>query len=215
MAPPAAFVSVELVVDFAGATRRTAGWPGGGEQLVQDARYTMKGSAAPATLHAGTLPVESRVEADLPTGQVEGAVRAAPAHGLVRPRGSRRFSPVHNGRPLRPDRVLPADAPPPHPRDLFARGNMAGDPGAVHRDGPSPQTHQDTSYDRSSLADSQDTVFRAGADADPVVAHVYLDGEEDDAFAQELVAAGERTCFLHALSRSDLDVRLVFGPAGW
>jgi hypothetical protein len=60
----------------------------------------------------------------------------------------------------------------------------------------------------------QDTVFRAGADADPVVTHVYLDTGEDDAFAQELVAAGERTCFLHALCRWELDVRVVCDPAG-
>jgi hypothetical protein len=54
----------------------------------------------------------------------------------------------------------------------------------------------------------QETVFREGGSADPVVTHVYVDTEEDDSFAQDLVAAGERTCFLHALCRTELDVQL-------
>jgi hypothetical protein len=49
----------------------------------------------------------------------------------------------------------------------------------------------------------QDTRFAAGH-ADPVETHVYLDSPEDDAFAREVLDVGERTCFLHALCRTDL-----------
>lgn len=293
--PPLAFVSAGLVADFAEAVRRAAGTPATAVRAVQDTRYTMKGSATQGTLRAGALPVELRVEVDLPALQVEQAVRDAPGYGLVRPRLASRFSLVHNGRRLPVDRVLPAESPPPRdPRDLFPRVKPAGDPGAVQRNGPSPLTEEDTSYAGSSLAETQDrtlhlqavctgtaeglwrvehrmynprgtifhflcdpagerapeplallsagiafcfmtqlaryarilrrrlkafavvqdTVFRPGGDADPVVTHVYLDTEEDDAFAQELVAAGERTCFLHALCRTELDVRLLPGTAG-
>lgn len=58
----------------------------------------------------------------------------------------------------------------------------------------------------------QDTGFRAGEDADPVVTHVFLDTDEDDPFAEELLAMGEQTCFLHALCRTALDVRIRLHP---
>jgi len=58
------------------------------------------------------------------------------------------------------------------------------------------------------LAVVQDTGFRPGGSADPVVTHVDLETAEDDAFAQQLVAAGERTCFLHALCRTALEVEV-------
>ena len=49
----------------------------------------------------------------------------------------------------------------------------------------------------------QDTRFAAGH-ADPVETHVYLDTPEDVAFAREVLDVGERTCFLHALCRTEL-----------
>ena len=53
----------------------------------------------------------------------------------------------------------------------------------------------------------QDTRFAPG-DADPVETHVYLDTPEDDAFAREVLDVGERTCFLHALCRSEVATRI-------
>jgi hypothetical protein len=49
----------------------------------------------------------------------------------------------------------------------------------------------------------QDTRF-ARTQADPVETRVYLDTPEDDAFAREVLDVGERTCFLHALCRTEL-----------
>ncbi len=51
---------------------------------------------------------------------------------------------------------------------------------------------------------------QAGA-ADPVETHVFLDTSEPDAMAQEMLDIAERTCFLHALCRTDLKpkVRVV------
>jgi hypothetical protein len=48
---------------------------------------------------------------------------------------------------------------------------------------------------------------KAGA-ADPVETHVFLDTTEDDAFARAALDMGEQTCFLHALCRTDLKVRV-------
>lgn len=45
--------------------------------------------------------------------------------------------------------------------------------------------------------------------AAPVETHVYLDTAEDAAFAQKILDMGERTCFLHATCRTDLDVALT------
>jgi uncharacterized OsmC-like protein len=53
----------------------------------------------------------------------------------------------------------------------------------------------------------QDTRF-AGRSMDPVDTSVYLDTPEGDAFAREIVAMGERTCFLHALCRTPLSTRV-------
>ena len=44
--------------------------------------------------------------------------------------------------------------------------------------------------------------------ADPVETHVFLDSGEDDAFARAALDMGEQTCFLHALCRTDLKVRV-------
>jgi hypothetical protein len=56
----------------------------------------------------------------------------------------------------------------------------------------------------------QDTHFGIGR-AKPVETHVYLDTPEDEAFAREVLDMGERTCFLHALCRTELttNVRVV------
>ncbi len=50
----------------------------------------------------------------------------------------------------------------------------------------------------------QNSVFRsgdAGATADPVDTHVFVEGNESDDAAQVLVRMGEQTCFLHAAMR--------------
>ena len=53
----------------------------------------------------------------------------------------------------------------------------------------------------------QDTRLAAGH-ADPVETHVYLDTPEDDTFAREVLDAGERTCFLHALCRTEVPLHV-------
>jgi hypothetical protein len=60
----------------------------------------------------------------------------------------------------------------------------------------------------------QDLFLGVGGDTsrhsavDPVETAVYLSGAEDEAFARDCVRMGEQTCFLHALCRSDVPVRL-------
>ena len=54
----------------------------------------------------------------------------------------------------------------------------------------------------------QDNLYRlaegdARASAEPVDTHVYVNFDESDAAAQQLVNMGERTCFLHAAMRSN------------
>jgi len=49
----------------------------------------------------------------------------------------------------------------------------------------------------------QDTKFAAGHVA-PVETHVYLDTPEDQTFAREVLDVAERTCFLHALCRTEV-----------
>ncbi|MDR7415832.1 MAG: OsmC family protein [Armatimonadota bacterium] len=290
--PPLAFFSVGLVTDFAEALQRGADSMEGAWTAVRiqlDTRYTMKGSASQGTLRAGALSPELSVEGDLPEERIQEAVRTASAYGLVRSGLVSRFSLVHNGRPLKVLRVMPADTSvPADPDRLFDQAAPAEAPGVVERDGPTPKTEEDTSYQGSSLAETQDrtlhlqaictrtpeglwhveqrmynprgtifrflcdpsglrapdplaylsagiafcfmtqlarfakirrkalracrvvqdTGFRAGGDADPVVTHVFLDTDEDDAFAEEILAMGEQTCFLHALCRTELDVRI-------
>ena len=38
--------------------------------------------------------------------------------------------------------------------------------------------------------------------------HVYLDSPEDSDFARKALDMGERTCFLHALCRTDLKTKV-------
>ncbi len=49
---------------------------------------------------------------------------------------------------------------------------------------------------------------RPGA-ADPVETHVYLVTPEGEEFARKTLDMGERTCFLHATCRTDLDVEMT------
>jgi hypothetical protein len=60
----------------------------------------------------------------------------------------------------------------------------------------------------------QDTRLGIGS-ADPVETHVYLDTPEDENFARDVLDVGERTCFLHALCRTEVPtrVRVNTGPA--
>jgi len=44
--------------------------------------------------------------------------------------------------------------------------------------------------------------------ADPIETHVYLETNEPDAVAQEMLDISERTCFLHAFCKTDLKTRL-------
>ena len=62
---------------------------------------------------------------------------------------------------------------------------------------------------------TQDIHFSGGGGkpggADPVETHVYLQTGEGDGFARAALDVGERTCFLHALCRTDLHVEAVPG----
>lgn len=48
--------------------------------------------------------------------------------------------------------------------------------------------------------------------ADPVETHVYLITPEGEDFARKTLDMGERTCFLHATCRTDLDVDITVAP---
>jgi uncharacterized OsmC-like protein len=54
---------------------------------------------------------------------------------------------------------------------------------------------------------AQDTWLDAGH-ADPVETHVYLDTSADETFARDVLDMGERTCFLHALCRTELTTQV-------
>lgn len=70
---------------------------------------------------------------------------------------------------------------------------------------------QDTHF---SLGGASGGTGRPGT-ADPVETHVYLVTPEGQEFARKTLDMGERTCFLHATCRTDLDVELALSaPAG-
>jgi uncharacterized OsmC-like protein len=48
--------------------------------------------------------------------------------------------------------------------------------------------------------------------ADPIETHVYMDTDMADEAAQNVLRVGERTCFLHALARTDLKARTRYLP---
>jgi hypothetical protein len=50
-------------------------------------------------------------------------------------------------------------------------------------------------------------------EADPVETHVHLHSGEPDAFAKDALDMSEQTCFLHALCRTKLKVRIRIRPA--
>jgi hypothetical protein len=67
----------------------------------------------------------------------------------------------------------------------------------------------------------QDTHFSLGGasggtgtagEADPVETHVHLRTGESDAFSQDALDMSEQTCFLHALCRTELKVRIRIRP---
>lgn len=62
---------------------------------------------------------------------------------------------------------------------------------------------QDTHFASSS---ADDGILGA---AEPVETHVYLVSDQDDDFARTALDMGERTCFLHALCRTDLATRIT------
>ena len=65
---------------------------------------------------------------------------------------------------------------------------------------------QDTHFPSFGAQDDDCTV-------DPVETHVYLQTDEDDAFARQALDLGEQTCYLHALCRTPLEtkVKIVAG----
>ena len=64
---------------------------------------------------------------------------------------------------------------------------------------------QDTHFSASRGSNGND----APGAAEPVETHVYLTSNEDDDFARTALDMGERTCFLHALCRTDLATRIT------
>jgi len=48
--------------------------------------------------------------------------------------------------------------------------------------------------------------------ADPVESHVYLESGEGEEFARDILHMAERTCFLHALCRTNLKPRIRINP---
>ena len=69
---------------------------------------------------------------------------------------------------------------------------------------PAYRIVQDTHF---GLGGASGETGKPGA-AGPVETHVFLETSESDAVAQEMLAISERTCFLHALCRTDLKPRL-------
>jgi hypothetical protein len=63
---------------------------------------------------------------------------------------------------------------------------------------------QDTHF---SLGGASGGTGTAGA-ADPIETHLYLESEEDDAFARAALDMSEQTCFLHAFCRTDLKAKV-------
>lgn len=77
-----------------------------------------------------------------------------------------------------------------------------------------------TKKDLSDYRIAQDTHFSAGGasggtgmagEADPVETHVHLKTDEPDEFPKAAVDMAEQTCFLHALCRTRLKVRIRIG----
>jgi hypothetical protein len=52
----------------------------------------------------------------------------------------------------------------------------------------------------------------AAGEADPVETHVHLRTGESNAYAQDALDMAEQTCFLHALCRTQLKVRIRIRP---
>lgn len=69
---------------------------------------------------------------------------------------------------------------------------------------PSYQVIQDTHF---SLGGASGGTGKAG-EADPVETHVYLNTDESDEIAREMLDLSEQTCFLHAFCRTDLKTKL-------
>ncbi len=98
--------------------------------LVQDNRYTMKGSALQGTMTGGALPVELDVRIDTDAGDAElrdltaAAVRVSPVHGLLRARHMSRFTLTVDGAQVPVGRVAAlGQRPEPDPgSELFAFG---------------------------------------------------------------------------------------------
>lgn len=78
----------------------------------------------------------------------------------------------------------------------------------MHRDLREYQIVQDTHF---SPGGASGGTGQAGTAA-PVETHVYLETGEDDDFARNILAMAEQTCFLHALCKTDLKIRVKVEP---
>jgi uncharacterized OsmC-like protein len=67
---------------------------------------------------------------------------------------------------------------------------------------------QDTHF---SLGGASGGTGRPGA-ADPVETHFYLDANEEEEFARDILDMSEQTCFLHAFCRTDLKTKIRVKP---
>ncbi len=74
----------------------------------------------------------------------------------------------------------------------------------LKRDLPGYRIVQDTHF---SLGGASGGTGTAG-EADPIETHVYLETSESNEVAQEMLDISEKTCFLHALCKTDLKTRL-------
>jgi len=62
-----------------------------------------------------------------------------------------------------------------------------------------------------SLGGASGGTGRPGA-ADPVETHLYLDANEEEEFARDILDMSEQTCFLHAFCRTDLKTKIRVKP---
>ena len=136
-----------------------------GIRLIQDNRYTMKGSALQGTMTGGAKDVllEARIDSDTHRealyALVCDAVAASPVNGLMRGVTESLFSLTHNGAQIATGRAAAIGRPAePDPGDRFDRATPAsGDwSGLIRRNGPSPETEETTTRAGGSLQDHQD-----------------------------------------------------------
>ncbi len=134
-------------------------------RLIQDNFYTMQGSALQGTMVGGArnVELEAQINSDASretlTQLVADATAAAPLGGLMRKATESQFTLSHNGGEVETGRALPIGRSAlANPGDQFDGARAAGGDwsGLIRRNGLTPETAETTSYQGSSLADSQD-----------------------------------------------------------